>query len=82
MLLPAEQLKYRRIRNLIERELEICHITPMTDIWVYPQYPFGWEAVLGAEPDRVYIFKGRKSKIFDLDVRPIKGIRKNGSLIY
>lgn len=78
----ADQLQYALPRSIIERELEERQVKPQTDIWIYPNYPANFTAVVGAHDVFVYIFEVHKSKIVSIDQKPCLGVRPNGSLIY
>ena len=78
----ADQLKYALPRQIIERELEARKVVPQTDIWIYPNYPNGFTAVVGAHDKFVYIFEAVKGSIVSIDQRLCLGVRPNGSLIY
>jgi hypothetical protein len=77
-----DQLKYALPRQIIERELEARGVVPQTDIWIYPNYPDGFTAVVGAHNVFVYIFKVYKAAIISIDQKRCLGVRPNGSLIY
>lgn len=81
-LAEADQLKYALPRQIIERELKARKVVPQTDIWIYPNYPDGFTAVVGAHDKFVYIFEVVKSSIVSIDQRLCLGVRPNGSLIY
>lgn len=80
--LPPSQLKYRKPRDIVNAELRRYDLEPRTDIWIYPAYPYGWDAVVGAGNLRVYIFTYRRGNLRLTDIKPCRGFRKNGTLIY
>lgn len=78
----ADQLRFALPRQIIEYELKARKVVPQTDIWIYPDYPNGFTAVVGAHDRFVYIFKVVKATIVSVDQRLCIGVRPNGSLIY
>lgn len=80
-LIEAHQLRYRKVINIVKDMLSLLEKKPMTDIRVYPEYPFGWSAEVGVNPDKVYIFTSYKGQVW-YRVTTCRGFAKNGSLMY
>lgn len=79
-------LRYRKPIRIVKELLREMDLKAATDIWIYPQYPFGWEGAvgvmrLGSQP-LVYVFKKDRERIFLSGIYLCRGFRKNGSLIY
>lgn len=75
----AEQIIYSHLIENVRKFLENIKIKPETDIRIYPNYPEGWEATVGAN-GRIYIVKSVWGNI-TLDIEPVVGFSKNGALI-
>lgn len=81
----ANQLPYKGARKKIEAWFNIRKIPIDTEIWVYNNYPYGYEAVVGAW-ERVWIFKYFCTNINGgylsiKDIQPVQGFLPNGALI-
>ena len=77
-----DQLRYTWPKHVIQRELDERFIKRNTEIWIYPTYPAGYMAVVGAFKDLVYIFEAEWGLVVSMEVRRCLGVRPNGSLIY
>lgn len=69
---------------MVEEWLYERHIDQQSDIWVYPEYPNKWIAVVIAW-DRVWIFAYDalvNRQMYILDIQPIRGFKLNGSIIF
>jgi len=77
-----DQLQYALPKFVIQRELDVRNIVQKTEIWIYPNYPVGYTAVVGGNDNRVYIFEVDRGFGRLVDAVPCLGVRPNGSLIY
>lgn len=73
-----QQLKYRKPLSVVEKKLQEMMIIPETDIRIYPVYPTGWYATVGAN-NRVYIFISNRG-VVTLEIQPVYGFLPGGSL--
>lgn len=78
----VDQLQYTLPKATVQRAMETMGLEAQTDIWIYPNYPAGFTAVVGAEDVFVYIFECVWGKIVGVRRRDCLGVRPNGSLIY
>lgn len=76
----ANQLQYKRPQADVRKWFKARDIPIATEIWIYPLYPSGWEAILGAW-DRVWILRNDRGAIYVKDIQPVQGFHKNGTLI-
>ncbi len=75
-----EQLRHRQPRNIVRKWFKSRNIPIVTEIWIYPEYPHGWEAILGAW-DRIWILKYDRGTIHIKDIQHVQGFKPNGTLI-
>lgn len=75
----ANQMQYLKPQFEVRKWFKKRGIPIATDIWVYPLYPGGWEAVLGAW-DRVWIMKCDRGAIYVKDIQHVQGFNPNGTL--
>lgn len=73
-----ERLRFREPINIVEKKLMEINVIPETDIRVYPDYPLGWHATVGAN-DRIYVIISRRGRI-SLSIESCYGFYKNGAL--
>lgn len=79
----ANQFQYKRIQEKIEIFCKERRIKIQTEIWIYFNYPDGWKGVLGCFDDYVLIFViTPRQLVYIEDMKPLLGIRLNGTLIY
>jgi hypothetical protein len=76
----TEQLRYKKPRYEVRVWFKARDIPITTEIWIYPEYPDGWEAILGAW-DRVWILKSDRGVISVKDIQHVQGFNPNGTLI-
>ena len=76
----AEQLRHRQPRFEVRKWFKSRNIPITTEIWIYPEYPNGWEAILGAW-DRIWILKCDRGTISIKDIQHVQGFNPNGTLI-
>lgn len=76
----ADRMQYKVPQFQVRKWFHQRKILIATDIWIYPDYPDGWEAILGAW-DRVWILKSIKGVIWVKDIQPNRGFNPNGTLI-
>lgn len=76
----ANQIQFKPLKKEVEEWFKHRDIPIQTDIWIYPNYPNGWEAVVGAW-DRVWIFESYKGRFSIKDVQHMQGFKPNGTLI-
>ena len=77
-----DQLQYCLPKQIIQEGLDRIGVRRQTEIWIYPNYPEGFTAVVGAHDEYVYIFEVEKSRIISKEITRCLGVRPNGSLIY
>lgn len=77
-----DQLQYELPRLFIRKELDERGVKPQTDIWIYPDYPYGFTAVVGAHGRFVYIFEVHRGEIVSCVQKLCLGVRPNGALMY
>lgn len=82
----VNRLRYKSEMLFIERVLEDILVIPMTDIWIYPAYPDGFQAVVGGleideetDEDFVYIMDVVDGLV-TIDRHEPRGFYPNGSL--
>jgi hypothetical protein len=75
----GQQVMYRVPIEIVREKLKVMGIRPETRIHIYPEYPTGWHATVGAN-DRIYIFTCCRGWI-TLEIEPCYGFRPNGTLI-
>ena len=76
----ANQVQFKPLIKVVEKWFKHRDIPMQTDVWIYPNYPNGWEAVVGAW-DRVWIFECYKGSFSIIDVQHMQGFKPNGTLI-
>lgn len=76
----ADQLKYKKPRHKVRKWFKARDIPIATEIWIQPEYPNGWEAIVGAW-DRIWILKSKDGVIWVKDIQPVQGFKPNGTLI-
>lgn len=76
----VNQMQFRKPQAQVRKWFEERDIPIVSEIWIYPIYPFGWDAVLAAW-DRVWILNCDRGKIVVKDIQPVQGFRPNGTLI-
>ena len=76
----VEQLKYKKPRYEVRKWFKSRNIPILTEIWIYPEYPNGWEAILGAW-NRIWILKCDHGVISIKDIQHVQGFNPNGPLI-
>jgi hypothetical protein len=75
-----EQLRYKQPRYEVRKWFKARNIPIVTEIWIYPEYPNGWEAILGAW-NRIWILKSDRGMIHIKDIQHVQGFKPNGTLI-
>jgi hypothetical protein len=78
-VVAAEQLRYANQIYLIKKILDRIGLVPATDIRIYPDYPNGWHATVGAY-SYVYVFSYDRGDI-SLTIEDRRGFYPNGCLI-
>lgn len=79
-----DDLKYEPQITFVIKWLERLLVRPMTKVWIYPDYPDGWHAVVGGTTcegeEGFYVFRFIN---FDVTVerQPCRGFMKNGAPI-
>jgi hypothetical protein len=77
----VDQLQYKKPQCEVRKWFKARNIPIATEIWIYPEPPSGWEAILGAW-DRVWILKcDRSGTIYVKDIQHVQGFNLNGTLI-
>jgi len=76
----VNQLQYKQPRCDVRKWFKARNIPITTEIWIYLEYPTGWEAILGAW-DRVWILKCNRGTIYVKDIQHVQGFKPNGALI-
>jgi len=76
----ANQIQYKKPEVEVRTWFYKRNIPIATEIWIYPLYPNGWEAILGAW-DRVWILKCDRGVIWVKDIQAVQGFNENGTLI-
>ncbi len=76
----VDQLRYKKLRYEVRVWFKARNIPIATEIWILPEYPNGWEAVLGAW-DRIWILKSKDGVIWVKDIQHVQGFKPNGTLI-
>jgi len=76
----VNQLQYKKPRYEVQKWFKSRNIPIATEIWIQPEYPNGWEAILGAW-DRIWILKCDRGTIYVKDIQHVQGFRPNGTLI-
>lgn len=76
----ADLLRYKKPRHEVRKWFHTRNIPIATEIWIFPEYPEGWEAVLGAW-DRIWILKSIRGTIYVKDIQHVQGFKLNGTLI-
>lgn len=76
----TEQLKHKQPRYEVRKWFKSRNIPITTEIWIYPEYPNGWEAILGAW-DRIWILKYDRGTIYVKDIQHVQGFKPNGTLV-
>ncbi len=75
-----DQLKYKKPQHEVRKWFKARDIPIVTEIWIQPLYPNGWEATLAAW-DRIWILKSKNGVIWVKDIQPVQGFKPNGTLI-
>jgi hypothetical protein len=76
-----DQLKYKKPRYEVQKWFKARNILIATEIWIYPEPPNGWEAIIGAW-DRIWILKSDCGGTIRIkDIQHVQGFRPNGTLI-
>ena len=78
-IIARNEIEFRVPISIVRAKLVEMNIVPETDIRIYPDYPVGWHATVGAN-DRVYIFTYRRGHQLSLEITPLFGFYKNGGL--
>lgn len=80
------QLRYKSEIEFIERILEDIMVVPMSDVWIYPAYPEGFQAIVAgleideeADEDFVYVMDVSNGLV-TIDRYHPAGVNPNGSL--
>jgi hypothetical protein len=86
-VVATQQLIYRKPIRIAKEELANLGIKPASDIFIYPEYPFGYQAVVGALEHNcavVYIltYRFHPLRLVELKMEGCQGIRPNGTLIF
>jgi hypothetical protein len=63
-------------------ELNWRGVVPVTEVWIYPEYPTGYTAVFGTADNMVNIYVVEWGVGMFVEKKPCLGVRQNGSLIY
>jgi hypothetical protein len=77
----ANQIKYKSEKYIIEKWLTDRHIPPQTEIWIFPNYPDGYLAVVGAQ-SMTWIFDYYYGHISIRNIHMPRGFRANGAPIF
>ena len=78
-IIARHEMQFKKEILIMRAKLVEMNIVPETDIRIYPDYPVGWHATVGAN-DRVYIFTYRRGHQLSLEITPLIGFYKNGGL--
>lgn len=78
-LLAIHNIMYKVEIGIVRDILADLEIVPATDIRIYPEYPIGWHATVGAD-NKVLVIKSEYGRI-SLSIEPCLGFQKNGGLI-
>lgn len=74
----AEQIRYRGPISIVKQRLKQLGLEPSSNVWIYPEYPIGWEATVLCS-SFVYSFKNDRGRL-TLSIEPFIGFYKNGAL--
>ena len=78
-MIARHEMQFKKEILIMRAKLVEMNIVPETDIRIYPDYPVGWHATVGAN-NRVYILTYRRGRQPSLEITPCYGFYKNGGL--